>query len=41
MIEIRGGFTVTGPVSGGKHGWAFGTYVGDIGELGYVAGRTF
>ncbi|MDR1218002.1 MAG: hypothetical protein LBK73_00140 [Treponema sp.] len=34
----RGGFKVTGPVTGGKHGWAFGAYCGDIGELGYEPG---
>jgi hypothetical protein len=34
----RGGFKVTGPVTGGKHGWAFGAYFGDISELGYEPG---
>ncbi|MDR1149147.1 MAG: hypothetical protein LBK66_11005 [Spirochaetaceae bacterium] len=34
----RGGFKVTGPVTGGNHGWAFGAYLGDISELGYEPG---
>jgi hypothetical protein len=37
----RGGFKVTGPVSGGKHGWAFGSYFGGIGELNYVEEEYF
>jgi len=35
------GFTVTGPVKGGEHGWAFGAYYGDIGKLGYVEEEYF
>ena len=37
----RGGFTVTGPVSGGSHGWAYGAYFGDIGEVGYIEEEYF
>lgn len=37
----RGGFTVTGPVVGGEHGWAFGEYYGDISKLGYVEEEYF
>lgn len=37
----QGGFTVTGPVTGGEHGWAFGSYFGDITELGYVEEEYF
>lgn len=37
----RGGFTVTGPITGGEHGWAFGSYFGDISQLGYVEEEYF
>lgn len=36
-----GGFTVTGPITGGEHGWAFGSYFGDISKLGYVEEEYF
>src|SRR5262249_1768102 len=28
--------TITGPVSGGAHGWPFAGYFGDIGQRGYL-----
>lgn len=37
----RGGFLVTGPQNGGQHGWAFGSYAGDIGEFGYIEEEYF
>jgi len=37
----RGGYTVSGPVSGGSHGWAFGAYFGDISEVGYMEEEYF
>jgi hypothetical protein len=37
----RGGYTVSGPVSGGSHGWAYGAYYGDIGEVGYIEEEYF
>lgn len=37
----QGGFTVTGPLTGGDHGWAFGAYFGDISKLGYVEEEYF
>lgn len=37
----EGGFTVTGPITGGEHGWAFGSYFGDISKLGYVEEEYF
>ena len=33
--------TITGPISGGVHGWPFGGYFGDIGERGYVEEEFF
>jgi hypothetical protein len=35
------GLTVTGPITGGKHGWVFGGYYGDIGKIGYVEEEYF
>jgi hypothetical protein len=35
------GPTVTGPITGGKHGWIFGGYYGDIGKIGYVEEEYF
>jgi hypothetical protein len=32
---------VTGPITGGKHGWPFGAYYGDISKLGYVEEEYF
>lgn len=32
---------VTGPIHGGRHGWPFGAYYGDIGALGYVEEEYF
>ena len=37
----HGGFTVTGPITGGEHGWAFGCYFGDISKLGYIEEEYF
>lgn len=37
----RDGFTVTGPITGGEHGWAFGSYFGDISKRGYVEEEYF
>jgi hypothetical protein len=37
----RGGFNVTGPVTVGKHGRAFGAYFGDISEIGYIEEEYF
>lgn len=37
----HGGYTVTGPITGGTHGWAFGAYLGDIAERGYVEEEYF
>lgn len=37
----QSGFTVTGPITGGDHGWAFGSYFGDISKLGYVEEEYF
>ncbi|MCL6460137.1 MAG: hypothetical protein K6T85_19270, partial [Gorillibacterium sp.] len=37
----KSGFTVTGPIKGGEHGWAFGAYFGDIKKLGYVEEEYF
>jgi hypothetical protein len=37
----RGGFTVSQPEAGGARGWAFGAYLGDIGEIGYVEEEYF
>lgn len=37
----EGGFTVTGPITGGEHGWAFASYFGDISKLGYVEEEYF
>ena len=37
----RNGFTVTGPITGGEHGWAFASYFGDITKLGYVEEEYF
>ena len=37
----RGGYTVSGSVTGGSHGWAFGAYFGDIGEVGYIEEEYF
>ena len=37
----RGGYSVSGPVSGGSHGWAYGAYFGDIGDIGYVEEEFF
>jgi hypothetical protein len=31
----------TGPIAGGKHGWPFGAYVGDIAKQGYVEEEYF
>jgi hypothetical protein len=33
--------TVTGPIHGGRHGWPFGAYYGDIGARGYVEEEYF
>jgi hypothetical protein len=33
--------TITGPITGGQHGWAFGAYFGDIGTRGYVEEEYF
>ena len=33
--------TITGPVSGGAHGWPFAGYFGDIEEHGYVEQEFF
>jgi Alpha/beta hydrolase domain len=33
--------TVTGPIRGGRHGWPFGAFYGDIGALGYVEEEYF
>ena len=33
--------TVTGPLSGGAHGWSFAGYFGDIGERGYLEDEFF
>lgn len=35
------GTVVEGPVAGGRHGWPFGAYVGDIGDRGYVEQEFF
>lgn len=32
---------VEGPVEGGRHGWPFGAYVGDIGDRGYIEHEFF
>ena len=32
----RGGYIISGPVSSGSRGWAFGAYYGDISEVGYI-----
>jgi hypothetical protein len=32
---------VAGPISGGKHGWPFGAFVGDIGQRGYIEQEFF
>ena len=37
----RGGYTVSGPISGGQHGWAYGAYFGDISEVGYIEEEYF
>lgn len=37
----RGGFTVTGPVTGGLHGAPFAAYYGDISKVGYVEDEYF
>jgi hypothetical protein len=36
-----GRLSVTGPVTGGRHGWPFGAYSGDIGQRGYVEEEYF
>jgi hypothetical protein len=33
--------TITGPVTGGQHGWAFGAYYGNIGDIGYSENEYF
>jgi hypothetical protein len=33
--------SITGPVTGGRHGWPFGGYLGDIGQRGYVEEEYF
>jgi len=33
--------SVTGPIAGGAHGWAFGASVQDLAELGYVEDEWF
>jgi Alpha/beta hydrolase domain len=33
--------TVTGPIRGGRHGWPFGAFYGNIGALGYVEEEYF
>jgi len=33
--------TITGPISGGAHGWSFGGYFGDIGLRGYLEEEFF
>jgi hypothetical protein len=33
--------TITGPVSGGAHGWSFAGYFGDIGQRGYLEEEFF
>jgi hypothetical protein len=33
--------TITGPISGGAHGWPFGGYFGDIGMRGYLEEEFF
>lgn len=35
------GTEVTGPITGGKHGWPFGAYFGDIGKRGYIEEEFF
>jgi len=37
----RGGYSASGPISGGERGWAYGAYFGDIGEVGYIEEEFF
>jgi hypothetical protein len=32
---------VTGPITGGQHGWPFGSYIGDLSKYGYVEEEYF
>ncbi len=32
---------VIGPITGGKHGWPFGAYFGDMGKIGYIEEEYF
>ena len=33
--------TVTGPITGGRHGWSFGRPLADLGRYGYVESEYF
>jgi hypothetical protein len=37
----KGAIHVTGPITGGSHGWPFGAYFGDISKIGYVEEEFF
>jgi hypothetical protein len=37
----KGAIHITGPIEGGKHGWPFGAYFGDISKIGYVEEEFF
>ena len=37
----RGGYSVSGPISGGERGWAYGAYYGDISDVGYIEEEFF
>jgi hypothetical protein len=41
VAKVVPGPMVTGPIKGGRHGWPFGAYVGDIGQFGYVEEEYF
>jgi hypothetical protein len=41
VAKSPGRLSVTGPIKGGKHGWPFGAYVGEIGQRGYVEEEYF
>jgi Alpha/beta hydrolase domain len=40
-VSRTAGPTVTGPIRGGRHGWPFNAYYGDIGACGYVEEEYF
>lgn len=40
-MDVTGTLVVEGPVQGGRHGWPFGGYFGDVSERGYVEQEFF